>query len=73
MKYVRAIFSTNGIIVTIYVLVGVFVNTASPHIPSAGSSIGGSTLHSWAQYVISVMFWPLGLWHPSFTVGKWTP
>jgi hypothetical protein len=24
------------------------------------------------QYVISVFFWPLGLWSPTFTFGKWT-
>ena len=56
----------------VYILIGVFVNTASPHIPST-SALGGNFLHSWAQYLISVLFWPLSLWHPSFTVGKWTP
>jgi hypothetical protein len=24
------------------------------------------------QYVISVFFWPRGLWSPTFTFGKWT-
>lgn len=72
VNYVRAIFSVNGLIVAVYILIGVFVNTAPPHIPST-SDLGGSFLHSWAQYAISVLFWPLSLWHPSFTVGKWTP
>jgi hypothetical protein len=72
VSYVRAIFSVNGLIVAVYILVGVFVNTAPPHIPST-SNLGGDFLHSWAQYAISVLFWPLSLWHPSFTVGKWTP
>jgi len=30
-------------------------------------------LHSWGQYLISVLFWPLSLWHPTFTLGKWAP
>lgn len=72
MKYVRTLFSVNGLIVAIYILIGVFVNTAPPHIPST-STVGTSFLHNWAQYAISVMFWPLSLWHPAFTVGKWTP
>jgi hypothetical protein len=52
-------------------LVGVFVNTAPPHLPTTPGSLG--SLHSWVQYAISVMFWPLSFWTPSFTVGKWVP
>ena len=28
-------------------------------------------LHSWVQYFISIFFWPLSFWHPTFTVGQW--
>jgi hypothetical protein len=52
-------------------LIGVFVNTASPHLPTTAGSFGA--LHSWVQYAISILFWPLSLWGPTFTVGKWTP
>jgi len=23
------------------------------------------------QYFISILFWPLSFWHPTFNVGKW--
>jgi hypothetical protein len=55
----------------LYILIGVFFNTASPHLPATPST--ASDLHSWAQYLISIFFWPLSLWHPTFTLGKWTP
>jgi hypothetical protein len=55
----------------LYILIGVFFNTASPHLPATPST--GGDLHSWAQYLISILFWPLSLWHPTFTLGKWTP
>jgi len=31
------------------------------------------SLHSWVQYFISILFWPLSFWTPSFTVAKWQP
>ncbi|MGO9505087.1 MAG: hypothetical protein ACLPUO_26745 [Streptosporangiaceae bacterium] len=55
----------------IYILIGVLVNTAAPHLPTTAGSL--AALHSWAQYIISVLFWPLSFWGPTFTVGKWTP
>jgi hypothetical protein len=39
-------------------------------LPAAAFSV--AALHSWVQYAISILFWPLSLWHPTFTVGKWT-
>ena len=39
MDYVKALFSTKGIVIVIYILVGVFVNTASPHLPAAAFSL----------------------------------
>jgi hypothetical protein len=71
MKYVQTLFSPQGLVIAVYILIGVFVNTAPPHIPST-NTVGGSFLHSWVQYAISVLLWPLSYWHPAFTVAKWT-
>lgn len=72
MYFLRTLFSRTGALIAVYVLLGVFLNTAAPHIPqNAPNSVTG--LHTWVQYVISVAFWPLGLWHPEFTTGKWLP
>ena len=67
----RLMFSRFGLFIGAYILLGVFLNTAAPHFPQVEpNSIVG--LHAWLQYIISVMSWPLGLWHPTFTLGKWT-
>lgn len=71
MEFLKALFSWRGVLIAIYILIGVFLNTAAPHLPTNLSSV--SSAHSWIQYVISVFFWPLGLWHPTFILGKWTP
>ena len=71
MKFLQTLFSKMGLFVVIYILIGVFVNTAPPHIPTAAFSV--AALHSWVQSAISIFVWPLSLWHPTFTVGKWTP
>lgn len=71
MAYIMLLFSWPGILIAIYILIGVFHNTAPPHIPSTSASF--ASLHSWVQYVISVLFWPLSFWHPTLTLGKWTP
>lgn len=71
MSFLKTLFSTTGLLIAVYILIGVFLNTASPHLPTAAGSL--TSLHSWVQYVISVLFWPLSFWHPNFTVGKWTP
>ncbi len=71
MGFIKALFSTNGLLILIYIVIGVFTNTASPHLPTTVSNV--SVLHSWAQYFISVFLWPLSFWKPTFTVGKWTP
>ena len=69
--YISLLFSPVGLIIIIYVLIGVFYNTAPPHIPSTAASL--TSLHSWIQYFISILFWPLSFWHPVLTLGKWTP
>jgi hypothetical protein len=67
--YIRALFSPIGLFVAIYILIGVFYNTAPPHLPTAAFSL--AALHSWIQYFISIFLWPLSFWHPAFSVGKW--
>jgi hypothetical protein len=69
VDYVKALFSTKGIVIVIYILIGVFVNTSAPHLPTAAFNL--AALHSWVQYFISILFWPLSFWHPTFNVGKW--
>jgi hypothetical protein len=68
--YVRIIFTRIGLFVGIYFLIGVFYNTAPPHFPGLKFSAGA--LHSWAQYVISIMLWPLSFWHPLFSISRWS-
>lgn len=70
-NFIKTLFSTTGIFIVVYILIGIFLNTAPPHIP--GITATADTLHSWIQYVISIFFWPLSFWHPHFTTGKWTP
>ena len=71
MKFLQTLFSTTGLLIVVYILIGVFFNTAPPHLPTTAGNV--SSLHSWVQYIISVLFWPLSLWSPTFTLGKWTP
>jgi hypothetical protein len=68
--YIAVLFTRFGFFIAIYILIGVFSNTAPPHIPSAAANL--TSLHSWVQYFISVFFWPLSFWHPILTLGKWT-
>jgi hypothetical protein len=67
--YIRLLFHRIGLFLMIYVLIGVFYNTASPHLPTFVFSL--AVLHSWIQYFISILFWPLSFWHPIFSVAKW--
>jgi hypothetical protein len=71
MGFVKTLFSRTGLLIMIYIIIGIFVNTAPPHVPSFGANL--ASLHSWVQYFISIMFWPLSFWTPAFTAGKWRP
>ena len=71
MGFVKTLFSRTGLLIMIYVIIGIFVNTAPPHVPSFGANL--TSLHSWVQYFISIIFWPLSFWTPPFTAGKWRP
>ena len=75
MGFFGALFSRYGFYLLLYFIIGVFVNTAAPHIPPSIHAFGGDfTLiaHSWIQYFLSVFTWPLSFWQPPFTLGKWT-
>ena len=67
--YVRVLFTEAGLFIAIYLLIGVFYNTAPPHLPTFAFSV--AALHNWIQYFISILFWPLSFWHPTFSVSKW--
>jgi hypothetical protein len=67
--YIRVLFTGAGLFIAIYILIGVFYNTAPPHLPTAAFSL--AALHSWIQYFISILFWPLSFWHPIFSVAQW--
>ena len=58
MRFLGVLFSRTGLLIAAYLIAGVFINTAAPHLPSA-SGDGLHVLHSWLQYAISVFFWPL--------------
>jgi hypothetical protein len=70
VNFLKTLFSTTGLIIIVYILIGIFFNTAPPHLPATTAT--AASLHSWVQYLISIISWPLSLWHPTFTVGKWT-
>ena len=70
MDFLKTLFSTKGLLIVAYILIGVFINTAAPHLPTP--AFNGAALHSWIQYFISILFWPLSFWHPVMTLGKWT-
>ena len=67
--YIRLLTRPVGWIIVIYILIGVFYNTAPPHLPTFAFS--AAALHSWVQYFISIFFWPLSFWDPTFTVSQW--
>jgi hypothetical protein len=73
MDFIVGALRSTTLKILLYVIIGIGVNTAPPHYPTFGAGFGPSViLHSLTQYLISVTLWPLSLWHPTFTVGKWT-
>jgi hypothetical protein len=67
--YIRVLFTGAGLFIAAYILIGVFYNTAPPHLPAVAFSL--AALHSWIQYVISVFLWPLSFWDPTFSFTHW--
>lgn len=64
MGFFKTLFSVTGLLIVAYTLIGVFYNTAPPHIPIRGTQDLATYLHRWVQYFISVLLWPLSLWDP---------
>ena len=62
-------FHPSGLFIALYIVVGIFYNTAPPHLPAVAFSV--TALHSWIQYLISIFLWPLSFWHPLFSVSQW--
>jgi hypothetical protein len=71
VRFVKTLFSRVGMLIVIYILLGIFLNTAPPHVPTIAATPGA--LHSWVQYFVSIFFWPLSFWTPTFNVGEWQP
>lgn len=67
--YIRLLFTEAGLFIIIYILIGIFYNTAPPHLPTVAFSL--DALHSWIQYLISIVLWPLSFWDPTFSVSHW--
>jgi hypothetical protein len=72
VAFIRVLFSKIGILILAYILVGIAFGP--PHgsqgkLPSASSATVAS-VGDWIQFIIWVMFWPLGLLlhHPTFTL-----
>ena len=55
-NFFKTLFSTTGVFIVLYILIGIFVNTAPPHVPAIAAT--AASLHSWIQYLISIFFWP---------------
>jgi len=74
MYLLRNFVARDFLVIATYILIGVAVNTAAPHLPGGPDHYGSAAVmaHSWVQYGISVLSWPLSFWHPNFTTGKWT-
>jgi hypothetical protein len=73
MDFIKTIVYSTWIRVGLWIVIGIGVNTAPPHYPTFSGNFGWSVeLHSLVQYIVSVGLWPLSLWTPTFTVGKWT-
>jgi hypothetical protein len=71
VRFFRTLFSKIGMLIVIYILLGIFLNTAPPHVPTVAATPG--SVHSWVQYFVSIFFWPLSFWPPTFNVGEWQP
>jgi hypothetical protein len=72
--FLRVLFSKTGILILGYILVGIAVGPPPGQqgkLPSAAlATATGSTAGAWIQFIIWVLFWPLGLifHHPTFTL-----
>lgn len=69
MGFLKTLFSITGLLIVIYIIIGFYVGTPAPHTPPPLAS-NAASLHAWIQYIIWIMFWPVGLWKPPFTAGQ---
>jgi hypothetical protein len=71
VTFIRVLFSRIGMLILAYILIGIAIG---PPPGSAGAlpatSATGASVGAWFQFVIWVLFWPLGLifHHPAFTL-----
>ncbi len=73
MAFLRILFSKTGMIILTYILVGIAVGPppgSQGRLPAITAAATGASLGAWIQFVIWVLFWPLGLvfHHPTFTL-----
>ncbi len=68
MAFLRILFSKTGMIILTYILVG--IAGSQGRLPAITAAATGASLGAWIQFVIWVLFWPLGLvfHHPTFTL-----
>ena len=69
MSALRVLFSRTGLIIGIYLLIGVFLGPPghhAGHLPSAHFRNGGD-IGAWLTFGIQVLLWPIGVvfHHPS--------
>ena len=72
MGFLRILFSKIGMLILGYILVGIAVGPppgSQGKLPAVAAATGAS-VGAWIQFVIWVLFWPLGLifHHPTFTL-----
>jgi len=72
VAFLRVLFSRLGILILAYILVGIAVGPppgSQGKLPAATAATGAS-VGEWIQFVVWVMFWPLGVvfHHPTFTL-----
>ena len=72
MKFISTLFSKTGFLLLAYFAVGIAVGPPgglAGHLPST-SAATGTAIHTWLQWIIWVIFWPIGVVfnHPTFTL-----
>jgi hypothetical protein len=72
VAFLRVLFSKIGILILGYILIGIAVGPpagSQGHLPAA-SGANGNAAAAWIQFIIWIMFWPLGIifHHPTFTL-----
>lgn len=71
MSFLGTLFSKTGFWILLYILIGIAVGPPSGSqgkLPLTAAT--GASLHGWIQFLIWILFWPLGLLfhHLAFTL-----